>query len=131
MVPRVGDAIPELRVVPDATAPARYAAVSGDFNPLHLDPAYARDVAGLPGPILHGLYAMCLLAQATVEAADGDPRALKRLSAEFSDMAYPEHELVVRGKVAEVSDGMAVLDCTIEQEGREVISARADLAPDP
>ncbi|MCI0737061.1 MAG: MaoC family dehydratase [Beijerinckiaceae bacterium] len=33
---------------------ARYAAVSGDDNPLHLDPEAAR-AAGLAGPLVHGM----------------------------------------------------------------------------
>jgi acyl dehydratase len=122
------DPIPELRVLPDATIPARYAGVSGDFNPIHLDPHYARTVAGLPGPILHGLYGMCLLTQANLEAAAGGPRALKALEAEFTDMAYPERELVVRGTVASLSDGGRVhVDCAVEQDGREVLAGHAEL----
>ncbi len=122
-----GDPIPELRVIPDSTTPARYAGVSGDFNPIHLDPRYAGEVAGLPGVILHGMYGMCLLAQSNLEAASGDPRALKALEVEFTDMAYPERELVVRGTVADVSGARLEVDCTVEQEGREVLTGRAEL----
>lgn len=38
--------------------PARYAAASGDHNPIHIDDGAARD-AGLPGVVVHG---MCVLA---------------------------------------------------------------------
>ena len=43
----------------------RYAAASGDHNPIHLDPAAARAV-GLPGVIAHGMLVMGL-ALRTVE----------------------------------------------------------------
>ena len=41
----------------------RYAGASGDFNPLHLDPDFAR-AAGLPDVIAHGMYSAGLVASA-------------------------------------------------------------------
>jgi acyl dehydratase len=40
-----------------------YADASGDHNPIHLDPEFARSV-GLPGTIAHGLLEMGILAEA-------------------------------------------------------------------
>ncbi|HEY2334214.1 MAG TPA: MaoC/PaaZ C-terminal domain-containing protein, partial [Solirubrobacterales bacterium] len=57
----VGDQVPELRVTPDKYLTNRYAGASGDFNPIHIDPEFAKAV-GLPGTILHGLYMMGLVA---------------------------------------------------------------------
>ena len=73
-----GDSIPELRVTPDKYLPYRYAGASGDFNPIHIDPEFARQV-GLPGNILHGLWSMAQVARAQTEAAGG-PDRLRRLS---------------------------------------------------
>ena len=92
----VGDQIPELRVTPDKYLPHRYAGASGDFNPIHIDPEFAKAV-GLPDTILHGLYMMGLVARANAAAAGGDPRALKRLSVQFRGMGAPETEIVVTG----------------------------------
>ena len=83
-----GDAMPELQVTPDKYLPHRYAGASGDFNPIHIDPEFAKAV-GLPGNILHGLYSMAQVARAHTEAAGGDPRALKRLSVQFRGMGVP------------------------------------------
>ena len=52
-----GEPIPEMKVTPDAGLTKRYAAASGDPNPIHTDEEFARNV-GLPGCILHGLYSM-------------------------------------------------------------------------
>ncbi len=91
-----GDAIPEMKVTPDAGLTKRYAAASGDPNPIHTDEEFARNV-GLPGCILHGLYSMAQVARANTAAAGGDPRKLKRLSVQFRGMGFPEQEITVTG----------------------------------
>ena len=115
-----GDKIPELRVTPDKYLPMRYAGASGDYNPIHIDPEFARNV-GLPGNILHGLYSMAEVALAAGNAAGGDPRKLKRLSVQFRGMGLPETELVVSGTVKRVEDGRAVIDTVAEQNGNQII----------
>ena len=87
-------------MTPDKYLPHRYAGASGDFNPIHIDPEFARAV-GLPGNILHGLWMMAQVARGNAQLADGDPRALKRLSVQFRGMGFPEQELVVSGTVKE------------------------------
>ena len=67
-----GDAVPELHVTPDAGLTKRYAEASGDPNPIHTDPEFAKQ-AGLPGCILHGLWTMAQVARANSAIADGDP----------------------------------------------------------
>jgi acyl dehydratase len=52
---KVGDKLPETVIGPfDAPSLARYAAVSGDANPLHLDDAVAAAI-GLAAPPVHGM----------------------------------------------------------------------------
>jgi acyl dehydratase len=125
--PSPGDAIPELKVTPDKYLPHRYAGASGDFNPIHIDPEFAKQV-GLPGNILHGLYMMALVARASSALADGDPRALKRLSVQFRGMGLPEQEIVVTGTVREVDGNRVVVETVAEQGGNQVIrNAEAEL----
>jgi acyl dehydratase len=122
-----GDQIPELRVTPDKYLPHRYAGASGDFNPIHIDPEFAKNV-GLPGSILHGLYSMAQVARAQTEAAGGDPRALKRLSVQFRGMGFPEQEIVVSGTVRELRDGRAVIDTEAAQgENRIIRNAESEI----
>jgi acyl dehydratase len=123
----VGDQIPELHVTPDKYLPHRYAGASGDFNPIHIDPEFAKAV-GLPGNILHGLYMMGLVARANAAVADGDPRALKRLTVQFRGMGAPEQEIVVSGTVREADGGRVVIDTVAAQGESQVIrNAEAEL----
>jgi acyl dehydratase len=121
-----GDDLPTLTVTPDRYLTVRYAGASGDFNPIHIDDAFAREV-GLPGKILHGLWTMAQVARAQTEAAGG-PHALKRLSVTFRGMGLPEREITVTGTVARVEDGVVVVHAVAEQEGRAIIrNAEAEL----
>jgi acyl dehydratase len=124
-----GAAVPELSVTPDKYVPHRYAGASGDFNPIHIDPEFARAV-GLPGNILHGLYSMAQVARAATPAAGGDPRSLKRLSVQFRGMGAPEKEIRVTGTVRELRDGRLIIDTVAEQDGNQIIrNAEAELEP--
>jgi 3-hydroxybutyryl-CoA dehydratase len=118
--PSKGDSIPELRETPDKYLPHRYAGASGDFNPIHIDPEFAKKV-GLPGNILHGLYMMALVARANTALADGDPKALKRLAVEFRGMGAPEVEIVVSGEVTQVDGDRVTVDTVAVQGDKRVI----------
>jgi acyl dehydratase len=123
-----GDAIPEYKVTPDKYLPHRYAGASGDFNPIHIDPEFAKAV-GLPGNILHGLWMMAQVARGAAQLADGDPRALKRLSVQFRGMGFPEQELVVSGTVKQAVDGRLVIDMVAAQGDNRVIrNAEAEVS---
>jgi acyl dehydratase len=124
----VGDQVPELRVTPDKYLPHRYAGASGDFNPIHIDPEFAKAV-GLPSNILHGLYSMGLVARANAQGlAGGDPRALKRLSVQFRGMGLPEQEIVVSGTVKSVDGGRVVVETEATQGDNGIVrNATAEL----
>lgn len=66
----------------------------GDYNPLHADPAVARQ-AGFARPILHGLASYGLVAWAVMrQCADGEPARLKALDIRFAAPVYPGDTLV-------------------------------------
>jgi acyl dehydratase len=126
-----GAAIPELKVTPDKYLPHRYAGASGDFNPIHIDPEFAKAV-GLPQNILHGLYSMAITARGANALAEGDPRALKRLKVQFRGMGIPEQEITVSGTVTAVDDDVATVDIVAEQGGNQIIrNAEAEVRLDP
>lgn len=131
-----GDPI-ELRVTPDRYTTVRYAGASGDFNPIHIDEAFARQV-GLPGRILHGLWTMAQVARAATGAAGAagapgtaDPTALRSLSVAFRGMGRMEEEIVISGEIKSVTEGIATarLDA-VQGEARLVKGAVAELRID-
>jgi acyl dehydratase len=117
----------ELRVIPDPYVTVRYAGASGDFNPIHIDDEFAKQV-GLPGRILHGLWTMAQVARAHTEAAGG-PESLRGLSVQFRGMGRLNEEVVVTATVREVADGIATVDSEAVQSGQRIIrNALAELA---
>ncbi|MGI8902087.1 MAG: MaoC/PaaZ C-terminal domain-containing protein [Solirubrobacteraceae bacterium] len=118
MTLRQGDAI-ELEVTPDPYVTVRYAGASGDFNPIHIDEEYARQV-GLPGRILHGLWTMAQVARAHTEAAGG-PQTLRRLSVQFRGLGQIGEPIVVTGTVRAVDGESAIVDSEAKQAGRRII----------
>jgi acyl dehydratase len=114
----------ELKVTPDKYLPYRYAGASGDYNPIHLDPEFAKQV-GLPSNILHGLYSMAQVARACTQAAGGDPRTLRRLSVQFRGMGLPEQEIAVTG--AQNEQGVVALEAA-QGENKIIKNAEAELA---
>jgi NAD(P)-dependent dehydrogenase (short-subunit alcohol dehydrogenase family)/acyl dehydratase/putative sterol carrier protein len=85
---------PDPEVVEEITIPEdlsyRYAKVSGDSNPIHIDPAAAKS-AGFEGVILHGL---CSLALAVGRLRKGRP--VSRLAVRFAKPVYPGRAYRVR-----------------------------------
>ncbi len=63
--------------------------LSGDLNPLHVDPAIAGN-AGFDAPILHGLATYGIAGRAILEKiCDGDPNRLKSFDVRFTAPLYP------------------------------------------
>jgi acyl dehydratase len=109
----------ELKVTPDRYLTVRYAGASGDFNPIHIDEEFAKQV-GLPGRILHGLWTMAQVARAHTEALGG-PDKLERLSVQFRGMGVMEEEVAVTGTVREVDSERAVVESQATQAGKRII----------
>jgi acyl dehydratase len=109
----------ELSVTPDPYLTVRYAGASGDFNPIHIDEAFAQQV-GLPGRILHGLWTMAQVARAHTEALGG-PDKLERLSVQFRGMGVMGEELTVTGTVREVDGDRATVTSEAKQNGKRII----------
>ena len=99
----------------------RYAAASGDHNPIHQDEAVARSV-GLPGVIAHGMFTMALAARAVQEwFPDAE---VGNLGCKFTNpVVVPAEgavEIEVAGEVKE-ADGVTTIALTVTCEGQKVL----------
>jgi acyl dehydratase len=92
--------------------------LSGDRNPLHSDPEFAKS-AGFPKPILHGLCTYGFTGRALLHALCGsDPSRFKSMEGRFSKPVFPGESLTVRMWVesnravftTESSSGQVVID---------------------
>ncbi len=71
--------------------------LNGDFNPLHVDPDFAKR-GGFPRPILHGLCTYGHAVRAILyKACDGDVGRFKEFKARLSGVVYPGDTLVTEG----------------------------------
>ena len=67
--------------------------LSGDYNPLHIDPKVAEQ-GGFERPILHGLATYGVAGRAVLKALCGDqPERLRRFDVRFSSPVYPGESL--------------------------------------
>ncbi|GAA5045920.1 MaoC family dehydratase [Streptomyces similanensis] len=103
-----GDRGPSARPAPPAGPPDRTVErpvradqallyrLTGDRNPLHADPAFAR-TAGFDRPVLHGLCTYGIALKAVVDTLlDGDVTRVRSYGARFASVVYPGETLRVR-----------------------------------
>lgn len=79
---------------------ACYAHGSGDLNPIHVDVDYARQQAGLPDVIVHGMYSMGMLSRLLQGWAG--PGSVRELQVRFEAMVPVLAGVECRGKVESV-----------------------------
>ena len=71
--------------------------LSGDRNPIHIDPGFAKK-GGFHGPILHGLCTFGFAGRAILYGAcDGDTSRFKSFSARFLNVVFPGDTLITEG----------------------------------
>ncbi|HTP49688.1 MAG TPA: MaoC/PaaZ C-terminal domain-containing protein [Anaeromyxobacteraceae bacterium] len=120
---RVGDTF-ELTRSADRYRPIYYAAVSGDFNPIHIDREVAQ-LAGLPDTILQGMCTMAWLADACTSYF-GDPGRFRRLRVRFSRPVVSGDTVTFRGRCTSVEGGRVRVEVEASnQRGEEVLKGAA------
>jgi len=93
--PEFPDREPDARIaLPTRADQALIYRLSGDRNPLHSDPWFARELAGFPTPILHGLCTYGFAGRALLaELAGGQASRLTAVAARFSAPVFPGETL--------------------------------------
>ncbi len=115
----VGDSFRAVREV-DVYRPIYYAAASGDFNPIHIDPRVGR-AAGFQGAILQGMCTYAWAAEACVEYLGG-PARLRRLRVRFSRPLQVGDVVTFEGRCTAIRDGTVRIEIAARnQAGDEVL----------
>jgi acyl dehydratase len=92
----------------------RYAQVSGDDNPIHLDPEAAR-TAGFPGVIAHGVSVLALVCEEIIDRyAGGDAAGVRAVAARFSAPVLPGEPLEINLR-PDRAGGTVRFTCTTPQ----------------
>ncbi len=98
--------------------PEAYAAASRDNNPIHTSAIVAR-LAGLPGPIMHGLCTMAMTVNTLIAAYGGnDPGRLRSVSLRFRKPAFPGR----RHKIHVIATDQKLEFSVEDNRDRQVIS---------
>jgi acyl dehydratase len=119
-----GEELPPLTVDVTREQLVRYAGASLDFNPIHWNEAFAKEV-GLPDVIAHGMLTMALGARLVTDWL-GDPGRLVDYFARFTRPVVVPNDgaatIEFTGKVAVVNDdGTARIDITAKFDGKAVL----------
>lgn len=99
--------------------------LSGDYNPLHADPAYAQK-AGFKMPILHGRCTFSIAGHAILKTCcDYEPARFKSMACRFSSPVYPGEtirtEIWQDGKVVSFRSTVPARGVTVINNGRAEI----------
>jgi acyl dehydratase len=118
---RKPDATVEMRTLPQQALIYR---LSGDMNPLHADPEFAK-MAGYDRPILHGLCTFGHVGRAVLETyCDDDPARFKAFEVRFSGVVYPGETIVT--EMWKASASQIIVQARVRERPAEpVISAAA------
>ena len=122
---KVGDTYTE-RLVEDLkrTQVVMYAGASGDYNPVHTDEVFTKEVAGYPSVFAHGMLTMGMTGKMLTNYV-GDGR-LTEYGVRFTSQVFPGDTLDATATVTAVADGIVELGVTtVNQDGVEVLKGDA------
>ncbi len=102
-----------------------YAEASGDFNPIHVDEAFAAKTP-LGGTIAHGMLSLAYVSEMMTQAFGQNWVSGGRLRAMFKEPARPGDSLTVTGRIdcVEKKDGVSYAICVFEcrnQRGETIV----------
>ena len=122
---KVGDTYTECLIEDlSRTQIVMYAGASGDYNPLHTDEKFTREVAGYPSVFAHGMLTMGMTGRMlTNDVGDG---RLTKYGVRFTNQVWPGDTLNSTATVIDVTDGVVNLNLvTTNQDGAVVLSGYA------
>lgn len=95
--------------------------LSGDLNPLHADPEFAKNVGFTQGPLLHGLCTYGHMVRHVAKGAcAGDATKITGFEAKFSKPVWPGDTLVTEGW--RVAPGKIAVQVSVKERSENVIT---------
>jgi acyl dehydratase len=114
----IGDELPPIVMTPDRAQLVKYAAGSGDFNPLHFDPDFPQAVA-IGDNVVHGRLKYAALGRLVSDWLR-HRGWVRRLSASYRGMDRRGERIVCRGRITGLGeDGRVELALWTENEAGE------------
>lgn len=106
----------------------RFAALSGDSSPLHVDKAFAR-TRGYDDRVAHGAYLIALASRLVGMYLPGQNALLLSVQMSFAAPALPGTRVKVRGEIEQMSDSVRsiVLRLTVTEASAGTALARGRL----
>ena len=128
---KVGSSLPEVEKIVEQENIDKYAEASGDFNPIHVDAAFAR-TSHYGRIVAHGMMGLAYISEMMTIAFGKQWLATGSLKVRFRAPVYPADRLITFGSVKKVMDEGDVLhfECNVgcRKEGSdEVISGEASV----
>jgi len=105
---QVSERLPIREWIPSQVQIRQYAEASGDFNPIHLDDNYARQV-GLGGMIAHGMLTMAQMTAMLTEWIGKEAR-VSMLDVRFVQVVRPGDNITFSGSIRARSGNLIVCD---------------------
>tara|TARA_B100000242_G_scaffold291086_1_gene263716 strand:+ start:1166 stop:1573 length:408 start_codon:yes stop_codon:yes gene_type:complete len=101
-----------------------YAGASGDYNPVHTDEKFTKEIAGYPSVFAHGMLTMGMTGRMLTNYV-GDGR-LTKYGVRFTSQVWPGDTLNSTATVVDITDGIVNLSVeTTNQDGALVLSGYA------
>ena len=101
-----------------------YAGASGDYNPVHTDEKFTKELAGYPSVFAHGMLTMGMTGSMLTNYV-GDGR-LTKFGVRFTSQVWPGDSLNATATVEDVTDGIVNLKVeTTNQDGVVVLAGYA------
>ena len=121
---KIGDSASFERVVGEKDL-IKFADISGDYNPLHLDKKYAVGTE-FKGQVVYGMFLAALVYRLVGMELPGKRALLVKESLEFKKPARIGDKLLVKGIVAHKSIGARLIELSIEiSRGKEILALGA------
>ncbi|HEX2870082.1 MAG TPA: MaoC/PaaZ C-terminal domain-containing protein [Polyangiaceae bacterium] len=106
----------------------RFAELSGDFNPLHTDEAFAR-AKGFRGRVVYGALLLARVSELIGMRLPGRDSVWARVDFEFSSPLYVNQSAQLEARIASFSGatGLLELRLNLQRDGKRIAKGRAEV----